>query len=208
MIQIRDPEVWDTNSTDEHQWWPRTMWLDPGKVSGVCILWFEPLRFLDPKVPVIRSIVAWEVYELHGPEDDQACAFYDRARELGGPSGLAVGIESFRVRQLNMDDDFLSPVRITSKIDHQFWKGLREWDGEVRRRPVLKQTPSDALGTITDNRLRLFGLYTPGREHRRDATRHAILHLRRLRASGGGAFRSLYGWEEGWAEEGLPVPHL
>lgn len=196
--EVRDPELW-VDTEDEHQWWPRTLWIDPGGTSGVCVMWIHPGRFLDHKVPLIRTVLAWETMFLHGSEDDQVSAVVDMIRELGGGSGLTIGSESFVVRTLNMDESFLSPVRITAALRHRMWNGIRDFDGEVRRRALFKQSPADAKTAVTDERLRVWDLWTPGPDHARDATRHAILHLRKVRSGPGDSFRRAFGWEEGWS---------
>ena len=191
-------ELW-TWAEDEHQWWPRTLWIDPGGTSGYCVIWFHPLRFLDGRVPLIRCIVAWEAGFLRGEEDAQVGQVVEMVRELGGSCGLTVGSESFVVRQLNMSEAFLSPVRIRAALKNRLWSGVREWDGQVRRRPLFTQSPADAKRTVTDERLHIWDLWTPGPDHARDATRHAILHLRKVRSTGGDSFRRAFGWEEGWS---------
>lgn len=196
--EIRDEALWQ-DSEDEHQWWPRTLWVDPGGTTGVCVLWLHPARFLDRTVPLVRCILAWQTLMLRGPEDDQVAALTDMIRELGGPSGLTVGCESFVVRQLNMSEEFLSPVRIKAALKHRLWAGVTEWDGEVRRRALFSQSPADAKTSVTDERLRIWDLWTPGPDHPRDATRHAILHCRKVRSGPGDSFRRAFGWEEGWA---------
>lgn len=189
---------WDLEDPEEYGNWPRTFWVDPGSTSGLAVIWVDPVRFLDLSQPTIRSVIAWWVAYTHGPENDQTDAMRSVVSELGGPSGLTVGIETFTVRQLNMDKSFLSSPRIGAKLDFTCWRGVRDWDGTVRRRAVWWQSPSDALTAITDDKLRRWGLYAPGADHVRDATRHALLHLRRIRSAGGTTFRDAFGWDEAW----------
>lgn len=193
---------WDSADPEEYGNWPRTLWVDAGKVTGISVIWVDPVRFLDRKQPTIRSVIAWWECYLHGPENDQADQIRGLISELGGPTGLTVGLESFTVRQINMSQDFLSSPRITSKVDWACWRGIRDWDGEVRRRAVWWQSPSEALTAVPDARLRALGLYTPGPDHIRDATRHAVLHLRKLRSAGGDSFRAAFGWDPTWWENG------
>jgi hypothetical protein len=199
VIRDNAEGIWDADCEDEHLWWPRIYWVDPGDVSGVACIWFDPVR-LFAGYRTARCILAWAESYVSGPEDVQVAHMMGHVASLGGPTGLAVGVESFVPQQLNMSSSFLSPVRIRSKIEFGLHQGVKEYDGEVRHRLINTQSASEALSTITDNRLKLMGLYTPGPDHIRDATRHCILWLRKLRQDGRGMvfFRRAHGWEEGW----------
>lgn len=71
------------------------------------------------------------------------------------------------------DRSGLSPVRIVAHIQ-----------GALSNKSVnyLPQQPALAKGSFTNERLRRFGLWTVGKEHGRDATRHLALAVRLLRA--------------------------
>lgn len=198
---MRDPYVldmrerWNRNSEDEPLWWPRVLWIDPGTVSGVACVWFDPKAVFDD-LPIARQILAYSEQFLSGPEigqTGQVARFIAEARYLGQETGLAVGVESFVPRQLNMSPEFLSPVRIGSAIAY----GLSILDEPVK---IYKQSPSDALRTFTNDRLRQVRMYTPGPDHVNDAKRHALLWLRKLRGAGREQFEELHGHEEGWWE--------
>lgn len=100
--------------------------------------------------------------------------------------------------------DTLSPVRVTEAITYGLYReatrhvrredalGLvrgigegpidRRWATQPGGRGslVVKQSPADAMGFATDERLRTWGLYvTP--VHARDAMRHAVLYASRHR---------------------------
>lgn len=194
-MEIRSDE-W-AGAKGEHRWWPRTLWLDPGGTTGLAVVWFHPKRFMDPEnYSLTRCIVAWDALNLVGPEQDQELRILEFIRDVGGEQGLSVGAESFVVRQLNMSNEFLSPVRVKAVISFQLYRGLKEWDGVVRRRRLYEQTPADAKSTVTDQRLRLWNMYKKGPPHARDATRHALLHLRRVR--GRNQFKEVFGWDSEW----------
>lgn len=55
--------------------------------------------------------------------------------------------------------------------------GALRWIAHARNIPFVIQTPSDALSFMTDAKLKRLGLYTPGPDHARDATRHLVLYL-------------------------------
>lgn len=174
---------WDEECIDEALWWPRVLWFDPGKVTGWCVVWFDPGVILDRSVPLQSGLLAWKAGFLAGPENVQARVMRQMVKVIGGP-GLCVGAESFVIRQMNMSHEFLSPVRLNARLEFLLDDGVQEQDGEKRRRFLHFQTPADAKSTLTDGRLRALRMYTPGPEHARDATRHAVLHVRKMRVAG------------------------
>lgn len=99
--------------------------------------------------------------------------------EMGGrvsdgavPCVTDLVLEDFILRNRTRDRSLLSPVRLNSKFE----------DYAITEAPDMKvwhQSASDAKGTITDERLKRWNLWTPGKQHGRDATRHLLLWLRR-----------------------------
>jgi hypothetical protein len=73
--------------------------------------------------------------------------------------------EDFKLRQLNAE---LSPVEINAMV-------LRE----TRPRYWVKQSASLAMGTVPDERPKLWGFWVAGQEHARDAVKHNITFLKR-----------------------------
>ena len=90
---------------------------------------------------------------------------------------LAVVAERFTLRQMDMDDDLLAPVRLNAKLERDLrHTGMRLW----------LQTPSDAMRTVTDARLKHWNVYDPSSgKHARDADRHSILFARRWGSQAG-----------------------
>jgi hypothetical protein len=83
-------------------------------------------------------------------------------------------LEGFDLRESSMDPALLSPVRVNSI----FMDRLAVGGAQVR---VFFQSASDAKRTVTDERLRRWGLYdSSSGAHARDADRHATLLLRRF----------------------------
>jgi hypothetical protein len=83
-------------------------------------------------------------------------------------------LEGFRLRILSMDDNLLAPQRVLDRLCDRLY---------VRRSrvPVFFQTPSEAMSTVTDARLKDWAMYDRhSGEHARDADRHAILFLRKF----------------------------
>jgi hypothetical protein len=131
---------------------------------------------------------------LYGPEIQQAKAYVNLAALLDEAPGLAVGVESFTLQQLNMDKDLLSPVRIRAMLDFHF-----ALDGRV----LWAQSPSEAKTAITDARLRLWGLYESGPDHIRDAMKHCLLWAKKVRGRSREEIVAVHGNEmEWWEEEG------
>lgn len=82
-------------------------------------------------------------------------------------------IEDFILRERTKARDLLSPVRCTAMV-RVFMEQMKV------HCPIELQSASDAKGSFTDERLRRWGLWTVGSPHARDATRHLLLHLRKL----------------------------
>jgi hypothetical protein len=83
--------------------------------------------------------------------------------------------EGFTLRMLNSDPEMLEPVRWLAVWADRFAPPRPEFP-----LPVEVQDPSLALGTIGDDRLRLWGLWQSGREHGRAALKHALMYCRRF----------------------------
>jgi hypothetical protein len=126
-------------------------------------------------------VIDWDYGEFHGPEDDQAIAIAYFARTLQGIDykvGPAVVIEDFDILAINptTDSELLSPVRIAAKVT--LMSRLKQM-GDAR---VVLQSRTIAK-RLDDERLARTGYYVPGPDHIRDATRHAIMALRRATQS-------------------------
>lgn len=203
-IKVRFPDEtrWEPENEDEHTFWPRTLWFDPGLSTGVTILWLDPvLLFRSDSPPVPRCVMAWWSYQLSGGRNSQVFQACELVKAIGGRSGLLIGVEDFILRTSNQSRTALEPVRWTHSFEYALWRGLREYDGEVRRRSYVIQSPGDAKHRFTDDRLKMHELYTPGPDHIRDSTRHALLWLVRLRSEENkhpGFFQKMHGREEDW----------
>lgn len=85
-------------------------------------------------------------------------------------------LEGFDLRNESMDPSLLAPVRVNSILLDRLAQA-----GSSQR--VFFQSPSDGKVSVTDDRLRRWGFWEGKTPHERDATRHAILMLRRFAAS-------------------------
>lgn len=173
--------------------------VDPGGTTGVSVMKIRYCDLVNPKVPIQSAISGW----MHGQVDCGSMSgnAADSATAMGGlgvsetgeaagtaileniirqcaVSPTAVVIEDFIPREFNQTRDFLSPVRITARLDQLLW--------ELRAATTHRQQPSEAKTTCTDDRLQQWGFYEGGHadRHARDADRHAILFFRKLRARG------------------------
>lgn len=180
------PETGDEIKPEDLVAFPRVLAVDPGTHTGWSIVWFDDEVLFDETKPVSRAPVAWWSGMVVGPEIRHTDYLMARIRQVGvGGEGLCVVVEDFIVRRMAMERTFLSPVRVTEQLRWALHRGQREPDGVFRHRrlPDL-QSPSDAKSTVTDNRLKLWQMWLAGADHPRDATRHALLWLRRLRGRG------------------------
>jgi hypothetical protein len=201
IVYNKEDGAWNSDNTDEMQFWPRIIWGDCGMQSGVTVIWFHPIRLLDPTQASTRSILAYWSSYLDGPENEQAREFLRLCRGLGGPNGLRVGLESFTVERIAKEQTFLSSPRVASKIDFGLWSGIKDHDGIVRRRSPSWQAPGEIMkGGKGDERLKLLGLHRPGPDHINDATKHCLTHLGKMRNAGFGTFEKMYGWEPDWKD--------
>lgn len=102
-------------------------------------------------------------------------------KEAGVESGkdiFFVVVEDFILRLMDQGRALLAPVRVSAAFEWEM-----ERSGAAETVPVLKQQPSEAKRVVTDERLRAWGLYDAGSgPHSRDATRHAVLALRKYSA--------------------------
>lgn len=111
--------------------------------------------------------------------------------------------EDFVLRGKQKDRSLLAPVRmlglILSELSHQHGtrahmdrsagagkygvKSFRvDYGGEFTEVcPFTVQQASEAKGSITDDRLKDWGLWVRGKRHGRDAIRHAVLRWRKVR---------------------------
>lgn len=102
--------------------------------------------------------------QITGSEDEQAFEVMCIAAEY---QRSAMGIETFSPRKFSRDLTMYSPMRIRSKIEFGLW--YEEVD-----RIVFKQSSSDAMTHLTNDRQRRHDLWIVGQEHARDAVKHCV----------------------------------
>jgi hypothetical protein len=128
--------------------------------------------------PIYKNLQHWACGEITGNENQQTSEclqLFDLWEDA------AAGIERFQLRQMAVE---LSPVSITAKIEYGLWL-MEKWSAEEdgrdmgRGRMIFKQEPSLAKRTLTDDRQRDWGLWEPGKDHKRDAVKHCYTFLQR-----------------------------
>lgn len=142
--------------------------LDPGGTTGWCVMGIHPDAMSgDPSVRILDNIEFWSAGQFVGPEFDQV----DQIVDLVGcwPSARLVS-ELFTLRTRVTSNEVFALERMNFGI------GLA-----IRPRYLVFQQPSLAMTTITDDRQKEMGLWIPGREHARDATKHVLTFLKRQR---------------------------
>lgn len=167
--------------------------LDPGGTTGWSLISVVPEVLItdDPSAFILDNITTHQ----HGQVDcgshrgnlgtslhpgisthGENSGIYDLTQFIQSWPCAAVVIEDFNLRQLRMDRELLSPVRITSAIGFAIWKDGRDYH---------VQSAGDAKRICSDSRLKEWRMYESdgALRHARDADRHALLFLRKAKAS-------------------------
>ena len=143
--------------------------LDPGGTTGWCVMVIGTEALLNPEMRILSSIALYTFGEIKGNEHEQLLEIENM---LDAWPGAALVREDFILRTHSKAREVLSPVRLGFGIDHLLY---------LRGKGAFVQQPAMAKTTATDERLRAWGLYRPGSDHARDATRHAITFARRAK---------------------------
>ena len=187
--------------------WATTVWIDPGGITGWGVMNVSPVDLCDDEKPLRNVIQHWSCGEITGNEDEmasQCLELYDVWPDA------AIGIEAFTIRKFNQSHEFLSPVRIRSKIEYGLWL-MEKWSAADEERPIGRprrlwhEQPSMAKSTLTDDRQREFGLWEPGRDHKRDAIKHCYTFLLKARQSPRVRY---YAWPLLFRANGEPIKRL
>lgn len=189
-----------------HSGWATTVWIDPGGTTGWGVMSIDPLDLIGDK-PIHECIAHWACGDIHGNENQMA----SEVMELYSVwEDAAIGIESFLIRKFLQHAEFLSPVRIRSKVEYALW--LQEkWASQEESRAVGRgrhlfiQSPADAKNTLNNDRQRDYGLWEPGPDHKRDAVKHCYLFLSRMRAKPKARY---YAWPKLFKTNGEPLRRL
>lgn len=136
-------------------------------------------RFAQGQVPAVYSDGQFFEAEYGAAVDlwiDMKVRSNMTARTSGGvvPEITDLVYEDFTLRERTQTRDLLSPIRVTAM--HQAIVLQKEGLGAPR---MHLQSSSDK-SVITDDQLKAWGLYLPGKPHSNDACRHLCLWLRKL----------------------------
>lgn len=150
--------------------WLTVVAFDPGGTTGWCVMCVDGHAFDQPELNLEKRLLHWAAGQIVGDFDSQLdeiislTEFWDFA---------AIVTESFQLRKFTRGAELLVPVEVNAVLSY-FCRSVS--------RELFKQSPSLGKSTMTDERLREAKLWTPGSDHARDATRHAMTFLRRCRS--------------------------
>jgi hypothetical protein len=145
---------------------------DPGGVTGWAVFSVHPVSLIRPEYKVLENVTHFTCGQFIGTEFAQATAMIELAREW---PGAALVVEDFLLRKFDASRNLLSPVRLTAAFRYTLLS--------VDKRAAHMQQPSLAMTTMTDERLKATGYFerTVGVPHARDAVRHCLTFLKRLK---------------------------
>ena len=159
---------------------PVVISIDPGGTTGWSLMCVHQEALSDPEVPILANIEHWD----HGQISTEATKEGERKcvnalmEIIGRWPGSLVVIEDFILRKLLKGRELLSPVRITAALEY----ALQE-----KGHHNFVTQDQGVLVTANDDRMKSWGLYkrAGGQVHARDADRHNIMMLRKLKSGPG-----------------------
>jgi hypothetical protein len=163
------------------------VWADPGRATGWCVVRVNIAELLRLGQVGTTGITWWRSgkfsYDVTSASVDSYLSLCRAAWEKAGEDDVVViGCEDFSLGMQSRDYWLLEPVRFLAVLqDRLRGTGVR----------VETQMPGER-NVITDERLKLWGLWKPGPEHPRDAQKHALAFLRRFASQE--KVRARYGW--------------
>lgn len=160
--------------------------VDPGVTTGVSVIGFDR----EYGIPLPSEVEIWgstqysygnsgNLEDILGDDDDIEQTISqivgDIAAYLSKFGEVIVSIEDFIIRKMNTSRDFLAPVRITAGIRQEIFSHC-----DIG---FVSYTPADAKAICNDKRMDIWGyeIETQKDRHSRDADRHAVLTLRRIK---------------------------
>ncbi|AON97490.1 resolvase [Rhodococcus phage ChewyVIII] len=159
----------------------RVVAFDPGGTTGWSVMETTLEALNDNTVPVHEILTGW----WHGQIvcNDEKIDNYEQVAidamaelitaQVVDVDDIAIVVESYQIRSKRTDKETISPIRFIAGIEQYVWDMYRY---------MAQQGPSEKTG-VTDERLETWGLYLrDGQQHARDADRHALLFLKKLRA--------------------------
>lgn len=158
--------------------------LDPGESSGVAEARVSEEGTIAER---LRGIIDLRTYTISGDEYTQMRQLFNRweafqLRCHRDGVKYEMVIEDFILTRIESSDrEGLSPVRVTSAFQG-YRHGLaanyeQSGLGPTRTVRPIMQLPSDAMTHATDERLKDWDLWVPGKVHEQDACRHLALRV-------------------------------
>lgn len=173
---------------------------DGGGTTGWALMSVRAEYFLHRAERLLDNVVFWAAGQYMGHLQEQAeeaaalCSAWApqypaaRAGDWAPVDSLAIVAEHFTLRQFRMDPTLLLPVEFNAALKQELWHF-------TPRRLLFTQQPSMAMTDMPDAKLAAADAYvdglpgrrppggyhatTRGKEHARDALRHAFTFLRR-----------------------------
>ena len=158
---------------------PTVIAYDPGGTTGWAVFSVHPDSLTEPDIRVFDNINHQAWGEFTGSEFAMVDAMVDLADEWPGAALVSEHFIMYERSAGRKDENLLSLVRLNAAFRY----GLYRTAGTIR--PVERQAASLAMTTVTDDRLKAWGYWakTEGKPHARDAIRHALTMLKRLKVS-------------------------
>lgn len=150
------------------------IWFDQGGTTGWAVFSIWPEAMVEPDTKILTNIAAWSAGEYTGTEGHQVDQMMSLVEAWGDNS--VIGLEDFVLMRLG-GPELLSPVRIGARFEDRLYRSGR------LNRLVPPQTASLAMHKVTDERLKRWGFWNPlvGKQHARDAVKHAITYASRAK---------------------------
>jgi hypothetical protein len=152
---------------------PTVIAFDPGGSTGWSLFQVHPDSLIDPEVMILDNVLYFACGEFYGTEMSQVDAMLSLVDEW---PGSALVTEDFILDTKVTSQEVLSPVRLNAAFKYTASRLLS--------RHVWVQNREQAFSTVTDDRLQKLHRYwnaTVGQEHARDAVKHNLTFMRRLK---------------------------
>lgn len=140
----------------------RVLSLDPGGTTGYAVMSYDPSEPID----LLPPNDGWYVGQL-GPHEHHL----ELEQLLYRHPNATIVCESFEFRQYRQRDN----INLMSREYIGVVKLFGQRRGDLY--PVVFQTAGAAKPFVTDEKLKVMGLWVPGQKHARDALRHLVTYL-------------------------------
>jgi hypothetical protein len=135
----------------------RTLALDPGGTTGWVLAEDGTVRQHGQLGPEEHHLELWALF----------CKYHQGDSDTPPADDFTIVSESFQFRQNDGE-------RWGIRLDSKEYEGVIKLYARFTNVPVVFQTAGEAKGFITDEKLKVMGLWLPGEKHARDAMRHLL----------------------------------